>query len=71
MIIEDDYNYLWFDYHFDWSCHVTCVQVFGVFNLSNDQGSPGTFVITNVRVVWFSDMNDLYNISLPYLQMVS
>ena len=41
-----------------------------MFNLSNDQGSPGTLVITNVRVVWYADMNVLYNISIPYLQMV-
>ncbi|XP_049805309.1 Bardet-Biedl syndrome 5 protein homolog isoform X3 [Schistocerca serialis cubense] len=41
----------------------------GVWNLSSDQGNLGTFVITNVRLVWFADMNENFNISLPYLQI--
>ncbi|VEN56505.1 unnamed protein product [Callosobruchus maculatus] len=41
----------------------------GVFNLSSDQGSLGTFIVTNVRFVWFADMNEGFNISLPYLQI--
>lgn len=41
----------------------------GVWNLSSDQGNLGTLVITNVRMVWFADMNEGFNISLPYLQM--
>lgn len=41
----------------------------GVWNLSSDQGNLGTLVLTNVRVVWFADMNEGFNISLPYLQM--
>lgn len=45
--------------------------LFGVWNLSSDQGSLGTFVITNVRCVWFADTNDGFNISLPYLQINS
>lgn len=52
-------------------CLVLYVQVLGVFNLSNDQGIPGTLAITNVRIVWYADMNELYNISVPYLQLVS
>lgn len=52
-------------------CPVLYVQVLGVFNLSNDQGIPGTLAITNVRIVWYADMNELYNISVPYLQLVS
>lgn len=43
--------------------------VHGVWNLSSDQGSLGTFVITNVRVVWFADMNEAFNVSLPYLHI--
>jgi len=43
----------------------------GVWNLSSDQGNLGTFIITNVRLVWFANMNELFNISLPYLQMVT
>lgn len=41
----------------------------GVWNLSSDQGNLGSFFITNVRVVWFADMNEHFNISLPYLQI--
>lgn len=43
----------------------------GVWNLSSDQGNLGTFIITTVRLVWFANMNEYFNISLPYLQMVS
>ncbi|KAJ3623189.1 hypothetical protein MTP99_019432 [Tenebrio molitor] len=43
----------------------------GVWNLSSDQGSLGTFIVTNVRLVWFADMNEGFNISLPYLQISS
>lgn len=42
----------------------------GVWNLSSDQGNLGTFIITNVRLVWFADMNENFNISLPYLQIL-
>ena len=28
-------------------------------------------IITNVRVVWFANMNDLFNISTPYIQIAS
>lgn len=41
----------------------------GVWNLSSDQGSLGTLVVTNIRLVWFADMNENFNISLPYLQV--
>ena len=41
----------------------------GVWNLSSDQGNLGTFIITNVRVVWFAKMNQLFNISIPYLHI--
>lgn len=27
----------------------------------------GTFIVTNVRLVWFADMNYQFNISIPYL----
>ncbi|XP_015113748.1 Bardet-Biedl syndrome 5 protein homolog [Diachasma alloeum] len=43
----------------------------GVWNLSTEQGNVGTFVVTNVRVVWFADMNHQFNVSLPYLVMAS
>lgn len=43
----------------------------GVWNLSSDQGNLGTMIITNIRVVWFANMNDLFNISIPYIQIAS
>lgn len=43
----------------------------GVYNLSSDQGNLGTFIITNVRLVWFASMNESFNVSIPYLQMKS
>jgi len=44
-------------------------KVNGVWNLSSEQGNLGTFFITNVRVVWFANMNESYNVSLPYQQI--
>lgn len=46
-------------------------QLNGVYNLSSDQGNLGCFVITNIRLVWFADSNESFNISLPFMQMVS
>ena len=46
-------------------------MVDGVYNLSSDQGNLGTFIITNVRLVWFASMNESFNVSIPYLQMKS
>lgn len=43
----------------------------GVWNLSSDQGNLGTMIITNIRVVWFANMNDLFNISIPYVQIAT
>lgn len=45
--------------------------VAGIWNLSSDQGNLGTFVVTNVRLVWFADVNGSFNISLPYIQMAA
>ena len=28
-------------------------------------------MITNVRVVWYAQMNELFNISIPYIQIAS
>ncbi|EDV94843.1 Bardet-Biedl syndrome 5 protein homolog [Drosophila grimshawi] len=44
-------------------------EVQGVWNLSSDQGNLGSFVVTNIRLVWFADANETFNISLPYLQL--
>ena len=43
----------------------------GVWNLSSDQGNLGTAIVTSVRVVWYANMNELFNISIPYLQIAS
>jgi hypothetical protein len=48
-----------------------CKQFDGVWNLSTDQGNLGTFFITNVRVVWFAKLAENFNVSIPFLQMVS
>lgn len=48
--------------------HIVSTET-GVWNLSSEQGNLGTFIITNVRVIWFADMNEHFNISLPYLQI--
>jgi Bardet-Biedl syndrome 5 protein len=45
-------------------------KVPGVWNLSADQGNLGTFIITNVRLVWFADLAENFNVSIPYLQIV-
>ena len=38
---------------------------------SNLKGNLGTAIITNVRVVWYAQMNELFNISIPYIQIAS
>lgn len=35
------------------------------------QGNLGCFVITNVRLVWYADANESFNISLPYMQILN
>ncbi|XP_063693183.1 Bardet-Biedl syndrome 5 protein homolog [Bolinopsis microptera] len=44
-------------------------QVNGVWNLSADQGNLGNFYITNVRLVWHAEINESFNVSIPYIQM--
>ncbi|XP_076670235.1 Bardet-Biedl syndrome 5 protein isoform X3 [Andrena cerasifolii] len=38
-----------------------------IWNLSLEQGNIGTFIATNIRLVWFADMNYHFNVSMPYL----
>jgi Bardet-Biedl syndrome 5 protein len=45
--------------------------IHGIWNLSSDQGNLGTFIITNVRTVWFAVLAENFNVSIPYLQMKS
>lgn len=46
-------------------------KVDGVWNLSSDQGNLGTFFVTNVRIVWHANLAENFNVSIPYLQIVS
>ncbi|BFY97671.1 hypothetical protein BsWGS_00711 [Bradybaena similaris] len=44
-------------------------KINGVWNLSSDQGNLGTFYITNVRLIWHANINESFNVSIPYIQM--
>ncbi|PRP87192.1 bardet-Biedl syndrome 5 protein [Planoprotostelium fungivorum] len=44
-------------------------KVPGIWNLSAEQGNLGTFVITNVRLVWFANLITSFNASIPYMQI--
>eukprot|EP00291_Cryptomonas_curvata_P008385 CAMPEP_0172198098 /NCGR_PEP_ID=MMETSP1050-20130122/27883_1 /TAXON_ID=233186 /ORGANISM="Cryptomonas curvata, Strain CCAP979/52" /LENGTH=281 /DNA_ID=CAMNT_0012874851 /DNA_START=38 /DNA_END=879 /DNA_ORIENTATION=- len=44
-------------------------KINGIWNLSADQGNLGTFFLTNVRVVWFANLAENFNVSIPYVQM--
>ncbi len=46
-------------------------QVNGVWNLAADQGNLGVFFVTNVRVVWFCQLAENFNVSVPYMQIKS
>lgn len=46
-------------------------QVNGVWNLSSEQGNLGTFFVTNVRLVWHANLVETFNVSIPYMQIVS
>ena len=50
---------------------VAIVQVNGVWNLSSEQGNLGTFFVTNVRLVWHANLVETFNVSIPYMQIVS
>ncbi|VVC27902.1 Hypothetical protein CINCED_3A022341 [Cinara cedri] len=43
----------------------------GVWNLSSEQGNLGAFIVTNIRLVWFAESNETFNISLPYIHINS
>lgn len=40
-----------------------------VWNMSHDQGSLGTMYVTNIRVVWYCNTAESFNVSLPYIQI--
>ncbi|XP_077972965.1 BBSome complex member BBS5-like [Styela clava] len=41
----------------------------GFWNLSGDMGNLGKLYITNIRIVWVSNINDHHSASIPYLQI--
>ena len=41
----------------------------GVWNLSGETGNLGTFVITNVRVIWYANLAPAFNVSIPFIQI--
>ncbi|KAJ8672904.1 hypothetical protein QAD02_004165 [Eretmocerus hayati] len=43
----------------------------GVWNLSTEQGNVGNFIVTNIRIVWYADMNQQFNVSLPFLTVAT
>jgi Bardet-Biedl syndrome 5 protein len=46
-------------------------KVAGVWNLSSDTGTLGTLYITNVRVVWFANLAENFNVSIPHIQIMA
>lgn len=46
-------------------------KIQGVWNLSSDQGNLGTMHLTDKRIVWVANLNELFNLSLPYIQINS
>ena len=59
-----------------WPLQISNKKEFATLSLNiflplGPQGNLGTAIVTNVRVVWYANMNDLFNISIPYLQIAS
>ncbi|XP_068619832.1 Bardet-Biedl syndrome 5 protein homolog [Battus philenor] len=48
-----------------------CIHEHGVWNLSSESGNLGRMLATNVRVVWYADINEGFNISMPYITIES
>ena len=46
-------------------------EIPGVWNLANEQGNLGTFILTNVRLVWFANLAENFNVSIPHIQTKS
>ncbi|CAG9335328.1 unnamed protein product [Blepharisma stoltei] len=41
----------------------------GVWNITTEQGNLGTMYISNIRVVWFANLAESFNVSLPHIQI--
>ncbi|CAF4880895.1 unnamed protein product [Pieris macdunnoughi] len=48
-----------------------CLKETGLWNLSSESGNLGTMIISNVRIVWYADINEAFNVSLPYITIES
>ena len=44
-------------------------KIVGAWNLSADLGTLGTFLMTNVRIVWHAQTASNFNVSIPYMQI--
>lgn len=43
----------------------------GISNVSSETGNLGAFHVTNIRLVWHSQLNVAFNASIPWIQIVS
>jgi Bardet-Biedl syndrome 5 protein len=43
----------------------------GVWNITNEQGHLGTLYISNIRIAWFANLAESFNVSLPFVQVKS
>jgi Bardet-Biedl syndrome 5 protein len=41
----------------------------GVSYMTSEQGSVGTMYVTNIRVVWYCNTAESFNVSVPYIQV--
>ncbi|XP_049885753.1 Bardet-Biedl syndrome 5 protein homolog [Pectinophora gossypiella] len=48
-----------------------CLNEHSVWNLSSDSGNLGILIVTNVRVVWYAEINEAFNVSMPYITIES
>ncbi|XP_072933039.1 BBSome complex member BBS5 [Epargyreus clarus] len=48
-----------------------CFLEEGIWNLSSESGTLGILIASNVRLVWRADVNDAFNVSMPYITIES
>ena len=53
------------------STETVCLRLDFLIYIKLIQGSLGVFVITNIRIVWYAELNTGYNVSVPYLTLYS
>jgi Bardet-Biedl syndrome 5 protein len=54
---------------FEYMLPLACWAVIVLKPCVLSQGNLGTFFISNVRVVWYANLADNFNVSIPYLQV--